>query len=826
MKPDALVIGAGIGGLGCAVELARQGLAVQLFEAGPLPGGALRTFRQRGHHFHLSPQYLGALEPGGAMDGILSSFGLRHRLGLQRPELFLTAEFPDLHLQLPNSRAALLDAICAEFPRERTGLGEAFSLIDRLATTLVRSSLLPDRPNQADRSLLESWRGRSFEQLLSEHVVDPRLRAVLGQTWMNMGLPPSQAAAPAAASVFAGGWLGGVNTIIGGGTALVRALEDRLHELGGSCQLNATVARILIRNGAVHGVVLEDGTQVDCPLVVAAIDPGRVFHELIPGPEVSRLYRFRLERMEPSASMYTLHLGLDCPPSQLGIPGSTTFVNPQWDHDESYRRAMEGELEGSAWRLTSYEGSHDECSPAGGGAVVITEVTPSEPWIDLDPAERAPLEEHVLACLIEKAERRWPGLASHAVQRNLSTPSDLAALVRSRWGSAYGAAPVVHQPGRNPLGNRAPVAGLFLAGAWTSTSGGCEATMLGGVQAAVAAMAFAERPRTAPPAALRNATAPSQETAERGSSAGMDHPEEPPEASAQLQHRFGVLVYGCDLNSRGYADAEAYLRFLDRARTEWIEEACALRGVPSWHESHVVNVYRIQARFSTVARVGSQLEVLTGLSRAGSHRAAFHQRIVGPGEDRLLLDARVEVLFLDRQGRMMPVPEGIEGRVPFPSPPLEGGPRALPFSDTDRFPFRSSVRVYFEHTDLQGITFHVSYLRFAERALFDLVRTIWPNLGPREWMERYRVSVCGLDLRFLRATGLGDRLEVWTGVIDVGPRHLSFGQRFLVAGSEELCADLITVVEFRDEHERPVEIPRQAAAIARANLLGAGLSRR
>ena len=77
MNPDVLVIGAGLGGLSCAVELARQGLKVRLLEAAELPGGCLRTFRKRGHHFHMSPQYLGSLQPGGAADAILVALGVR-----------------------------------------------------------------------------------------------------------------------------------------------------------------------------------------------------------------------------------------------------------------------------------------------------------------------------------------------------------------------------------------------------------------------------------------------------------------------------------------------------------------------------------------------------------------------------------------------------------------------------------------------------------------------------------------------------------------------------------------------------------------------------
>lgn len=824
MNPDVLVIGAGLGGLSCAVELARQGMRVRVLEAAALPGGCLRTFRKRGHHFHLSPQYIGALQPGGGTDGVLASLGVLDRLELRRPPLFLTAEFPELHIQLPNDRQGILDVIHQAFPRERQGVQALFGTVQQLAEAVLESSLLPARDPASWRELLDTWRGRTFGKLLSEHVVDPRLRALLGQTWMNLGLPPSQAAAPFAASVFASGWLEGVHTLVGGGTALVRALNDRLLELGSECQLNAAVSRIIVDKGGVRGVVLADGTPLDCPLVVAAIDPFQVFSELIPGPAVSRLFRFRLERMEPSISMYTLNLGLDCPPSQLGVAGSTTFINPQLDHDEAYRRAVEGELNHSSWRITSYEGSHDECHAQGEGIVAISEVTPAGSWLEIDGPANRELEAQVLETLLAKAELRYPGLTAHSTQRELGTPRTLRARFRTHQGAAYGLAQTPSQSGRDRLGTRAPVAGLFLAGAWTRAGGGVEATMVGGIQAASALLVYAGRTPKAPPAQLRSEASPEPPPSEPDSvpPVGLPWPDDRDAPSDAYPYLHQSLVYGCDLNARGYADAEAYLRFLDRGRTEAIEALCAGRGEPSWHDSHVVNVYKIQARFATIARLGAQLEVRTGLGAISSHRGAFRQRIVDTQQGRLLLDGHVEITFLDRDGTMVAVPPGMPSDERWHAQPLVTGSRLLPLSGHERYPFRSRVRVHFEDTDLQGITFHVSYVRFAERALFDLVRTVWPNLGLSDWMQRFRVSVCGLDLRFLRPTRMGDRLDVWTGVLDVSPSRLAFGQRFTIADTEELTADLITLVEFRDERERVIELPRQAADIARANLMKLG----
>ena len=816
---DAIVIGAGLGGLTCAVELARQGLKVCVLEGGPLPGGCLRAIRTEGYHFNLSPEYLGGLQPGGASHGILHGLGVLEDVRLRKPEIFLTAELQDFRVQLPNDGPALLQALCSRFPRERQGLEALFDSVPRIKAAVLASTLGTQREAEAGRQVLSSWRDRSFEDLLADFVVDPRLRALLGQTWPSIGLPPSQAAAPFNACVFSSGWIEGIRTVVGGGAALVHALVERLRNLGGDCLMNRPVRRILLRDGRVSGLQFESGQRVECPLVIAAVDPYQVFFRLVPGDEISRLFRFRLERLEPSISMTTLHLGLDCPPSRLGIPAGTSYFAHQPDHDESYRRVMERELHHTDWRLTSFEGSHDECYPTGGGIVSLSEPAVGRSWLGLDASENAARKAQARAALLGKAERRFPGLSDHIVLSELATPYTLHRILGTHQGAVFGFAQTVAQSGRRRLGTRAPLAGLFLAGAWARAGGGCEGALLGGLQAAVAAMAYAEHNPVAPALGL----AADSEAASMGSpgspvAGALTWPARGREQERHYRHRHPVGVYGEDLNSRGYADVEAYLRYLDRGRMEAIEALCQEQGRPSWHDSHLVSVYRIQARCALVVGLGSKLEVRTGLRRVSTHRGAFDQRLVDRQTGALLMEGSVEVLFLDRQGAMLPAPDELSQPESLDSDLLAEPIRTLPFSDREHFPFRSKARVYFEDTDLQGITFHVSYLRFAERALFDLVRTVWPGLGTQTWMSRYRVGICGGDLRYLRPTRLGDRLEVWTAVLTVEQAEMSFAQRIVLQGSEEVVADFVTLVEFRDEHEQVIPLPRPLVDVAIANL--------
>jgi acyl-CoA thioester hydrolase len=328
------------------------------------------------------------------------------------------------------------------------------------------------------------------------------------------------------------------------------------------------------------------------------------------------------------------------------------------------------------------------------------------------------------------------------------------------------------------------------------------------MQTADSVLRAVESPRPAAPFVLRQSTVPPPQRQPRAPR--EERPGALPDVS-RLPHSLPVRVYGDDLNSRGFAGAPALVRFMDRARHHAIEDVCAAAGVRSWLEEYVVNVYRIEAHGAPSAKMNHVLDMRTGLRRISSHRAAFDQVAINTttGAGEVAITAVVEVLFLNQDRVLVPVPES------FPAGDGPGG--TLPqkhrehveFSDDSAFPFRSRFRVYYEDTDLQGITFHAAYVRFCERALLDLARSAWPEMSMTSWTQRNRVNVSRMDIRYLKATRVGDRLEVRTGARRLDPLRIALEQRIVLAATGQVVADAVTEVESRDLDERVAPIPAQ-----------------
>jgi prolycopene isomerase len=816
---DVVVVGAGLGGLTCALELARQGLKVCVLERHRVAGGYAHAFRRRGFHFDVSLHYVGGLDPGGMTHGVLESLGIYDRLKLVRHTRLFTADAPGMRLEVPNGRAASLAYLCELYPNERAGIEALFAFVTQLKNDIMGPTMDPDFDVPLDKRVSLELAGATFAEVIGRFVTDPALRALLGQTWMYLGLPNELATAIFSTCVFSSAWLEGAYQIVGGGSSLVRIMVERLRESGGECAIKSEVSRIAIEGGTVRGVELASGRFVPARTVVAAVDPYQTFFELIPGEEVSRVYRYRLEQMQPSISFYVAYVGLDCQPSAIGVPRGNYFHFYDMDPGESYRKAQAHELEHTDWSSTCNEGIDDDMSPPGCGIVSFVEATTARDWFSMDDAAYKAAKADVQERLLAKYEARFPGLRAHAQVIEFGTPRTMARFSRNHAGAVYGFAQTKDQAGPKRLRNRTPIGGLFLSGAWTWSGGGYEGAIMTGVQTAQAVMQELELEPRAPRIRLHPPTE-SAAASKGGSVRAETIPSalDPAVEGEHYRHRLKISVYGCDLNSRGHADASSYLRYMDRGRLEAIEEISSPTGKGSWLDQYVVNVYRIEARCATVVGIGERLEVRTGLRRISTHRAAFDQRIFNVLTGDLVVDAVVEVLFLDREMKLVPVPAELpDSRF---EPPSFSADRTqpVPFTVDDVFPFRTRYRVYFEDTDVQKITYHVSYVRFCERALFDMIRSVWPDLGEATWMRRYRSAVSRLDIRYLKATTLGDWLSVRTGVLKVTPWSVTFGLRILLVGSCEVVADAITDVEFRDEREQLVPVPLQIAEMAGAVL--------
>ena len=97
-----------------------------------------------------------------------------------------------------------------------------------------------------------------------------------------------------------------------------------------------------------------------------------------------------------------------------------------------------------------------------------------------------------------------------------------------------------------------------------------------------------------------------------------------------------------------------------------------------------------------------------------------------------------------------------------------------------------AVRVYYEDTDLSGITYHANYLRWFERARSDLLRLL--GIDQRAAIESGEgaYAVSEVNLKYLRPARLDDDVVIETRCTDLGAASCRMHQ-IARRGDEALC---------------------------------------
>ncbi|MBL7957660.1 MAG: NAD(P)-binding protein, partial [Flavobacteriales bacterium] len=84
---DAVIIGAGLGGLQCAITLAREGMKVCVLEQNSQLGGSLQVFSRDKTVFDTGVHYIGGLCPGQNLHQYFSYYGIMDKLKLKRMDI-------------------------------------------------------------------------------------------------------------------------------------------------------------------------------------------------------------------------------------------------------------------------------------------------------------------------------------------------------------------------------------------------------------------------------------------------------------------------------------------------------------------------------------------------------------------------------------------------------------------------------------------------------------------------------------------------------------------------------------------------------------------
>ncbi len=272
-----VVVGAGIGGLACAIDLASGGHEVLVVDKADAPGGKLREATVAGRALDAGPT---VFTMRWVFDELFADAGtsLDEHLSLRCVEsLARHAWSRDERLDLFADIERSVDAIAsfasgAEARRYRDFCARAASVYRTLEAPFLRGS----RPSPVSLTTRVGWRGlpdlmriSPFATLwssLGDHFHDPRLRQLFGRYATYCGSSPF--AAPATLMLVAHVEQQGVWLVDGGMHRVALALAGLAERRGASVQLGCNVEEIVVRNGRAVGVAVRN-RDGECELIAA-----------------------------------------------------------------------------------------------------------------------------------------------------------------------------------------------------------------------------------------------------------------------------------------------------------------------------------------------------------------------------------------------------------------------------------------------------------------------------------------------------------------------------------------------------------------------------
>jgi phytoene dehydrogenase-like protein len=441
---DAIIVGAGIGGLTCGCFLAKAGMKVLIAEQHHKPGGYCTSFKRKGFTFDAAAHSFGSYRKNGNMRLILKALDLDKKIRIRRtiPSDIIIA--PDFTITFWGSINRTIQELQHAFPHESDNIR---NFINFLSTS-----------KPIDFAAL---RKKTYKDLLDEYFKEHKLKTIFSLPILGNGaLPPSLISAFTGSKIFTEFILDGGYYPEGEMQALPDTFAERFKELSGELRLSCLVKKIQVKDDKVSGVILEKEGFIPSKYVVSNCDARQTFFRLLGDKVVKKETLKKINTMIPSLSTFILYLAIDKPFKSLPKPGTNMWFLPDYDLEKAYLYAKKGDIEKVKGFMVRF--SPDKKTIL---AFVNTSFKDKKFW-DMN-------KNRLLESFIAKIEQYIiPDLSKHIIYKEAATPHTLYRYTLNYQGAAYGWATLPSQLFTPELRQNTSIKGLYLAGHWTTQTQG------------------------------------------------------------------------------------------------------------------------------------------------------------------------------------------------------------------------------------------------------------------------------------------------------------------------------------------------------------------
>jgi phytoene desaturase len=457
---DAIIVGAGIGGLFCANLLADAGMKVLVVEQHYVLGGYCSSFRKKGFLFDSATHFYPLLGNPTTLTGkLLKRLNVHTRWHKMDPvDKF---HFPDDEtFVVPADLSDYLQRLKSRFPHQAENIERFFGE--------VREAYLYGLLyyfKEISHETAEKYRDFTLARKLDEHFQDPRLKANLMADHSHWGSLPGHTSFLFDSMLRLSYFLGNYYPI-GSSQAFADDLGEALRSRGGDILLYTQVEKILIEKERVQGIVCRTRSRRNpqrfefrAPVVVSNADVLQTYERLVGEAYCGTHVIDGLRTLRPSFPCYLMHMGLKELSHELKeeIEG---YYWRSWDPED---------LQHTFFKIFFTTMFDPSLAPPGHDILIVQKWgTSNFDQIGDWAAHKRETEDYILSQL----RRLIPGLDDKIVVQMSATAHTSYRYTLNFRGAMLGWEMSPDQLGPLRPSNKTPIDNLYLVGHWTRPGGG------------------------------------------------------------------------------------------------------------------------------------------------------------------------------------------------------------------------------------------------------------------------------------------------------------------------------------------------------------------
>ncbi len=443
-KPTVIIIGSGIGGLICGIELAKNNYNVTILEKNSFPGGYCSSLKKKRYTFDIGPHFLTAVgDKNNPVGHYLDQLPFKTKFS----KLTEFDNFFIESLKIKNNLPAdkFIYSLQEKYPQEKKAISDFFEDIKNILSYYNNCKI-------TDINTI------TYKKMLDNYFKNKQLKTHLSAFSNYLGLKANKASALNIATLIGSIFYYQAFYPQKGMADFAQNLVKNLEHYSGKIIYNANVTKINIINNNLAQITYHNNkNQKTANIVISNISPQLTFEKLLSPKNIPSDYLKKIKKLKPSLSGCALYLGINT--------------------DISKEKNKVGLYLNKYKYIVNIPTIHSKkIAPKSKSIIRIIGFLPNN-RSKLSIKEKNKIKSIYLKIILEL----FPEIKNKIETMVFLGPDSYLKLTNNISGAFFGAASHPKFSGKNSLANKTPLKNLYLCGHWTNPMSAIQGVFISGL---------------------------------------------------------------------------------------------------------------------------------------------------------------------------------------------------------------------------------------------------------------------------------------------------------------------------------------------------------